>query len=647
MNATTPDNSNEATGTVIWQDRMIVAVSVLLVLFQLYTAGFGPFVPLVQRGIHVGLGLFLAFAGAAKLGNLRRGSVWGGASAIVNVLAALASIAACIYIITQESRITNAVILTVTPADIVFGVALTVLVLEAARRTAGIFLAILAVVLLLYALFGNYIPGTWGHPPIQPILLLQQLFLGTAGIWGAITGLSANLIAIFIIMGAFLLVTGAAESFMDIAVSIAGRKPGGGAKVATVASALFGMLNGSAVANVVTCGNFTIPAMKRLGYRTEFAGAVEATASAGGQITPPIMGAGAFVMAQLLGVPYLTVAAAAVFPAFLFYACIWFATDIEARKEGMRPFPPEEIPPLRVAFHWRKAGPVIVTIVVVIGAMMTGMTAYLAGFYGICVNVSLFLLFGGPLTREALAQRILKLVTGARLAANNVVLLLGILVSAQIVVSLIAFTGVGVVLSQLIIELGTNQGMFVSLLLTLVVAVILGMGMPTTAAYLLAAAVTVPALSHLGLDRLSANFFVFYGALLSALTPPVCTAVFAAASITKTPWFPIAVQSMRLAAMKYLLPFFFVYLPAVLLIGRPFEIVTSVIGGLAASLLVSAGLVGFYRSRLSWPLRLIILVAGVSVATGADVAILAAVLICVAMVGTARYREFALRRNPG
>jgi TRAP transporter 4TM/12TM fusion protein len=623
-----------------WALNLIVTVlGFILVGYQIYTAGFGQFPPLVQRSVHLGLGIAIVFLQFCCL-DLRRGTRLFRIASVLNALMAIFAVIACVYITVVEERLSNSFGIVARPQELVFGVGLTFLVLEGARRTTGPFLPILALALISYTLFGNLIPGSWGHPGFSFTYLIEELYLGTEGIWGTVTGLSANLISIFIIFGAFLLATGAAESFMSLAMIAAGKFPGGAAKVATVSSALFGMLNGAAVANVATTGNFTIPAMKRLGYRPAFAGAVEATASSGGQITPPIMGAGAFVMAELLGISYTTVMQAAVLPAFLFYACIWMSIGVEARRENMQPFDRSEIPPLAEVLHWRKIGPLALTIGVMLTSMFSGNTPTLAAFYGICTNLVLFLVIGS-FKWTALRERLLRIAEGVRLARNGIVTIIALLVSAQIALALIGLTGIGIKLSEQIIAVGVHGGLFVSLLLALIVALILGMGMPTTAAYLLAAAVTVPALSAIGIDPLAAHFFVFYGALLSALTPPVCTAVFTAAVIANEHWWPIALDSIRLAAMKYILPFFFIYRPEVLLAGSTLEILWVVAIGLICAFLFAIGTGGYYLRRIGNPLRFVCVLTAMTIPAGS--LYLDAVALALALVVVVRQkRQIAL-----
>jgi TRAP transporter 4TM/12TM fusion protein len=581
-----------------------------LVFFQIYTAGFGQLPPLSQRAIHVGLGLAIVFLGFVRFygnTNSRQNFARGG-----DIIFAVLAIIATAYILTQEERITESFNLTVMPIELILGSVLTIILLVAAWRTTGPALPILAIVMLLYTLFGQYIPGTWGHPGFDFKYLVEHLYLGTEGIWGTVTGLSANLIAIFIIFGAFLMATGAAQTFMDIALIAAGRFPGGAAKVATVSSALFGMLNGAAVANVASTGAFTIPAMKRLGYKSSFAGAVEATASSGGQITPPIMGAGAFVMAELLSVPYLDIVYAAIIPAFLFYACVWMSIDVEARREKMRSFESTEIPTRQEVMALGRIGPLVLTLAVLLISMFSGNTPTLAAFYAICTNVGLYLLIG-LFNAKDLKQRMANLQKAVIAAAFGITGILALLVTAQMALSLIGLTGFGIKLSEMIVNIGDGQ-LFIGVLLSMLVALVLGMGMPTTAAYLLAAAVAAPALISLNIDPLVAHFVVFYSALLSALTPPVCTAVFTAAVIAKTDWWSVSLVSMRLALMKYLLPLFFVFRPAVLLEAGTGEIIWSLCMGFIASMLMAIGGGRFYRKSISLPFAIFLVIAGAMVA---------------------------------
>lgn len=629
-------------------NRPVAILSTVLVFaligFQIYTAGFGQLTPLAQRSIHVGITLCLCYLFFTGLHEKSEKPVHPVRVIVLTCIAGFVLFSA-LYILFNADRLTTGFLVEISGTEKILAVGLTLAVIEAARRTTGPALPILAVIAISYTIFGDAIPGKWGHPGFSIDYLLEHLYLGTEGIWGLVTGISATLVAAFIILGAFLLATGAADGFMDLSVAVAGRSMGGAAKVATFSSALFGMLNGSAVANVATTGNFTIPAMKRLGYRKRFAAAVEACASTGGQITPPIMGAGAFVMAELLAVPFTVVMFAAIIPAFLFFACIWFSIDIEARRSGLKTFDKGEVQPWRDVLKWNKTGIIGVTSAVILVSLFAGNTPTLAAFYGICTNIFLFFC-QGKFDKAALKEKLKTLAEGARLAARGIIAVLPLLVCAQIALSLVGLTGIGVKLSEQIISVGDGFGMLPGLCLTLVVALVLGMGIPTTAAYLLASAVTVPALFELGVDPLAAHFFVFYSALLASLTPPVCTSVFTAAVIAGTRWWPVSLEAIRLAAMKFVLPFFFIYRPEVLMTGSPLGILWAVTVGTVTAIVFAYGFGGYIQRPISMLSRVVLIAAGFSMIGGGTVSNVVAALALVALLAfrfVPKLRNFDLR----
>jgi TRAP transporter 4TM/12TM fusion protein len=607
-------NTNETNDEKGLGGILLSALSVIYVGFHVLTAGVLPLSELHMRSIHVGFSLFLVFVPVIGLTWLK-GRAATRLVVIREIVLGLVAVVAAAYIFVSEQRLIETFSLEVRTVEIFLAIGLILLLLEGARRTTGPILPTLTVVAIAYALFGELIPGWWGHPGFSATYVVEHLYLGSEAIWGLITGLSAGLIAVFIMFGCFLLVTGAADTFMDIALIAAGRSPGGAAKVSTIASAFFGMVNGAAVANVATTGNFTIPAMKRLGYRPAFAGAVEAVASSGGQITPPIMGSVAFVMAEILEIPYATIVIAATIPALLFYVTVWFSIDVEARKLNLRAFDEQDIPAIREVLRVRKVAPLAVTITVLLVGMFSGQTLTLAAFYAIMTNLAFYLAIGRTGT-ETWTEKFRCLLEGARLGTERVATLVPLLVCAQITLSLITFSGFGIKLSELILSVGLGHGLLIASFLTLVVSMVLGMGMPTTAAYLLASAVCAPALSQLGVPILHAHLFVFYGALLSALTPPVCTAVFTASIISQTHWWPIALESLKLAVMKYTLPFFFIFRPALLMEGDPLHILWATIAGIAAAFLFALGTGGFYRNDLAWPMRGLLIVAALGVVPG-------------------------------
>lgn len=585
---------------------VLTLICVLFVLFQVYTAGFGQFPNMIQRAIHAGFSLLLCFLMLPA----RKGKPVGARPGQANIILALASAALCIYIVFNYDRLMESLGVEARPFEVMMGGMFILIVLEAARRATGWFLPIIATASMGYSLLGGYIPGYWGHPGFSFQYVVEYLYLGAEGIWGILTGISATLVAAYVIFGAILLTTGGAASFMQIALLAGGRTYGGAAKVATVASGLFGMLSGSAIANVATTGNFTIPMMKRLGYKDHFAGGVEATASSGGQITPPIMGAGAFIMSELIGQPYLKIAVSATLPALLFYTCVWVSIDLEARKADLKRVPPEEIPKARDVFNWRTSGPVSLTVIVLLTSLFMGHTPTKAAFLAIVVNVFLYMIVNTP-TKEAFLGRCRVLWTGIEQAGRGMVTVVSLLVCAQITIAMISLSGVGIKMSELII--GASAGnVFLALVLAATVSLILGMGIPTTAAYVLAASVVGPALQMMGVVPLCAHMFIFYCALLSGLTPPVCTAVFAAATIANTKWGKVAIVAIRLAAMKYIIPFFFIYRPSILLMGRGINIVETALVSWMSATLLAVGTVGFYRSPIHPIARIVLLGAALT-----------------------------------
>lgn len=597
-NSRVEENSEEYAGYRPFWNTAVGVICILFVFFQLYTAGFGQYPNMIQRAIHAGFSLvlcFLLFPFSKKKRLKDRPS-------ILNIILAGASAFLCAYVIFSYDRLMESVGLQAMPSEVIMGLLLVILVLEAARRATGMILPIIALVSMCYALVGKHIPGYWGHCGFSFEYIVEYLYIGSEGIWGVLTGISATLVAAFIIFGSILLITGGASSFMKIALVAGGRSYGGAAKVATVASGLFGMLSGSAIANVATTGNFTIPMMKRLGYPNHFAGGVEATASSGGQITPPIMGAGAFIMSELISEPYLKIALAATLPALLFYTCVWVSIDLEARKAKMDRVPPEEIPTLRSVLSWGTSGPIGLTILVLLISLFMGHTPTKAAFWGIMTNLGLYV-FINPLNRKDILGRLLIILEGVRQAGKGMVTVVSLLICAQITIAMISLSGAGIKLSEMII--GASSGdLFLALVLAAVVSLILGMGIPTTAAYVLAASVVGPALQMMDVPPICAHMFIFYCAILSGLTPPVCTAVYAASSIAEANWLKVAGVSIRLAIMKYILPFFFIFRPSILAMGKWYSIVGTVFVTCISALLMAIGTVGFYRQKIGLVMRI-------------------------------------------
>jgi TRAP transporter 4TM/12TM fusion protein len=610
----TEDREISATARQLAGSWRILAglIAVCYVLFHLYTGYAGPFPNLRQRAIHVGFALVLTFLILPPFAR-RRGGRRETIFLSVDLGAVAMAVWCCVYIIAKYDWIMD------HPAEstsfqLFLGSVAILLALEAGRRTIGLLFPILTLFFLLYAYFGPYIPeipwignilAYWGHRGFSIPYIIQVMFLSDQGLWGFVTGISATIVAMFIIFGAFILFTGGGETFIDLAVWATGRFYGGAAKVAVVASGFFGMISGSAVANVATTGTFTIPMMKRLKYGSEFAGGVEATASSGGQITPPIMGAGAFIMAEILEISYLKVAVCAAIPAFLYYLGCFSAIHFESVKRNLGRVPPGEVKPLRVIMKPSRSVPLFVPIFILLGFLVQGYTPETSAFWAIAAAVSLYLF--STFKAAEIGLRWERLIRGMEDAGRSMIKVVPLLVCANIIISLINITGIGVKLSEFILAVaGENQ--FMALILAAVVTLILGMGVPTTAAYLLAAAVIAPSLKMMGFEAIAVHMFIFYYAIISAFTPPVCAAVYVAAGIAQADWLRTAWVSMRLAVVKYIIPFIFIYNTSLLFLGSPEIILSSFITATIGVSMIGSGTMGYLAGPLNPFMRVAVLI---------------------------------------
>jgi TRAP transporter 4TM/12TM fusion protein len=574
--------------------KLAALIAVLLSGFHILTAGFGQYPDLIQRAVHV--------CGALALAYLTIPAAKGTVFKLLDWVCFGLAIAVGAYVVLRYETISS-INYYANDTDIILGTIAVLLILEAARRVVGWFLPCLALLCLGYALLGNYIPGSLGHRGLSFFYTIEVLFTTQRGLWGVVTGISATVISVFVIFGALLFACGGGKTFMDISLWLGGRSTGGAAKVAVVASGLFGSLSGSAAANIATTGTFTIPMMINRGYSRKFASAVEAVASSGGQLMPPIMGAGAFVMAELLGISYTAVAAAALIPAFLFYGAVFLSVHIESARLGYVAVPKEDIPKPSEFLQPARIVPLAGPLGAVIALLVWGYTPTFAGFWGIVVAVGLFLIFS--IARSNFAAAVRDLVEALVTAGKGIVTIAVLIVCAQIIVGLMGSTGLGVKISAMIVSLGSGQ-LALSLVLAMMLSIILGMGLPTTAAYLLAASVVAPALAQLGITDISAHLFIFYFAILAGLTPPVCGAVFIAAGIAQTPWTGTLISTFRIAATAFLLPFLFVRYDALLLSSISLEGTLRIL----QALLIMGGLciaaVGDFRGAIPPILRLLI-----------------------------------------
>ncbi len=652
---------------------------VTLSCFHYYTAGFGLLRETTHRGVHLAfvLGLiFVVFAASKKWADRPRPASWWapGGVPLGDWLCMIAVAAAVLYIpyIFDDLafRVGNPL-----PIDVVMGSILVVLLLEATRRSMGWPLPVIALLFMAYALFGRWAPGLLRHSGESWSNLVNHLYLTSQGIYGIAVGVVATYVFHFVLFGVLATRIGLGQLFLDIASSIAGRYAGGPAKVSVFASALFGMLSGSSVANAVTVGSLTIPAMIRLGYPRHFAGAVEAASSTGGQITPPVLGAAAFLMVEFLNVPYQTIIVAAIAPAFMHFFGVFMQVHFEAKRTGLRGLRPDELPDLRQSLidRW----PTLISLALMIGILVGGFTPYLAAFSGIssCIIVGLTTGGGQRQLKNYAALAVLHCVLGfvivgasglaalplfiAMVIATPLALKwLGIrgkigtrdLIEAfetgakyalaigaaagtvGIVIGVVTLTGVGFKLSYVVTSAAQSIAvtlmsilpsswadlktltLLAALFMTAIVCILLGCGVPTTATYIIMVTVAAPTLAQLGVAPLVAHFFVFYYGVLADITPPVAMAAYAAAGMAGSDPFKTGNTAFRLGLGKALVPFVFVFSPALLIVLPGFtlyEFAVTFIGCALGIALLSAALSKFLLVEMQLWERLLAVVAAV------------------------------------
>lgn len=531
---------------------MIVFIACVgLALFHLYTAWTGPLVTLMHRAVHTTIVMaliFLLYPMTKKSSKEKPSSLdW-----VFSVL----SLATGAYIVFNYSELVNRAGLPTGP-DIAMGILIVLLVLEAGRRIAGNEIAILAIVFMAYAYLGPLLPGFISHRGYSVPDIAEYMYLTTEGIFGIAIGVSSTYIFLFVLFGAFLSKSGMGQFFNDLAMAIAGHGKGGPAKVAVVSSGLLGSINGSAVANVVTTGAFTIPLMKKIGYEPEFAGAVEATASCGGQILPPVMGATAFIMAEYLGLPYIEIVAVAVVPALLYYLGVITIIHLRASKNGLVGLPKEELP--KVGQVMKERGHLLIPLIGLLYLLLKGYTPIYAAFYSIIMTILASAL--RKETRMSFKDIIDALEEGARTA-------LGVAMACAtvgLIIGVATLTGFGLKLAGAILFLGKGN-LFATLVLTMIACIVLGMGLPSIPAYIITATMAAPALAKMGIPPLVSHMFVFYFGMLANLTPPVALAAFAGAGIAGGNTTKTGIQAVKIALAGFVVPYVFAFNNSLLLI---------------------------------------------------------------------------------
>lgn len=587
-------NKREMSG--LW-GYIINGICVLFAAFQLYTATFGILDAHLQRAIHLAFGFLLIFL----LYPTRKS--WSKTKMNpLDVLFAIVGACSAMYIVVNYSELVLRAGMN-TETDFIVGLIGTILVFEAARRVVGWPMIIVAFVFLLYAFFGPYVPGIMAHRGVGLEEMFDHLFFTTEGIFGTPMGVSSTFIYLFILFGAYLEATGLGKFFIDLANAIAGWAAGGPAKVAVLSSGLMGTVSGSSVGNVAGTGSFTIPMMKKLGYRPAFAGAVEAAASTGGQLMPPVMGAAAFLMAEFVGVPYFDVVKAAVIPAMLYYIGVWLGVHYEAKKFGLKGTPRDQLPKFKDLFL--EKGHLAIPLIVIIYLLVSGYTPMRAALAAIALSIICACLRKS--TRISFKQVIQGLIDGSKGV-------LGVLIAcatAGIIIGVVTKTGVGLKVATALLDLAGGK-LLPAMFFTMITSLILGMGVPTTANYVITSTIAAPALIQMQVPVLAAHMFAFYFGIVADVTPPVALAAYAGAGIAGANPMRCGVIAAKLAIAAFIVPYIFVLAPELLMINATaFTITYSALTAIIGMWGVSMSMIGFCQNLLNLPQRLAFLVGGI------------------------------------
>ncbi len=571
--------------------RLVTALlGVAMVLYHMWAIGFGSPEAVWFRGTHLLFALALTFLMYRLSGNPE-----GNPRLLDYGLLALA-VMPILYLFYNYDYVVNRIFYVddLYLSDKIMGCIMIVMLLEATRRVLGWALPITAAVFLAYGLL---------IAQLEPQRMLDQLYMTTEGIFGIPLSVSATYVLIFVVFGTFMERTGTGQLFMDFATGLTGHHTGGPGKVAVVSSSLFGTISGSAVANVMVTGQISIPLMKRTGFKPPFAGAVEAVASTGGQIMPPIMGAAAFVMAEFLGVSYGQVVLWALIPAVLYYLACFSAVHFEAKRLGLVGLPRSELPKLGAVM--RRDGHLFIPVAIILFVMYSGYSAPMAALAGTLACFPVAALRQHTRVNCTWDNLIGAMVDGAR---NTIPVALAC-ACAGVVVGVVTLSGLGIVFTQFVVHLAKNA-LFIALFLTMIAGMILGMGIPTTPAYIIMTALLVPAIVKLGVVVPAAHMFAFYFAILSAITPPVALAVFAAAGIAKSDLWSTGWAAVKIGAAGFIVPYMFVYSPSLLMIGDWQTIVASSASAIVGVVLFAGGLHGYFITATNWWQRPILIAAG-------------------------------------
>ena len=576
--------------------KIISALAITFSIFQLYTAIFGVLDAQLQRAVHLGFGLALVYL----LYPMRESWSKRGLHPIDAILAILGAAAPAYILIEYQQLVLRSGI--TTPIDFAVGLIGVLLVIEATRRVVGVPMLIVVALFLIYAFAGPYMPGLMAHRGLTPQQLVGHLFYTTEGIFGIPLGVSSTFIFLFILFGAYLESTGLGKFFIDLANAIAGWASGGPAKVAVLSSGLMGTVSGSSVANVAGTGSFTIPMMKKLGYDKEFAGAVEAAASTGGQLMPPVMGAAAFLMAEFVGLPYIEIVKAAVIPAILYFSGVWLGVHFEARRKKLKGIPRNELP--KVWDLFKERGHLAIPLVVIVYLLVSGYTPMRAALCAIILSIA------ASFMRKSTRMKPIEIIRGLEKGAKGVLGVLVACASAGIIIGVVTKTGAGLKLASALISFAGGM-MLPTMFFTMITALLLGMGVPTTANYVITSTIAAPALVQMNIPVLAAHMFVFYFGIIADVTPPVALAAYAGSAISGGNPLKTGVNASKLAIAAFIIPYIFVLSPVLLMIdATPLDLIYSLVTAIIGMVALSSSLIGHLIADMKISERIIQFVGG-------------------------------------
>ena len=583
--------------------RIFLCIGVVMALFHIYFLGYSSLEPWILYYIHLGFGLVLAYLlypFSTRSNQLR--------PSVMDVAFIILSLASCAYFVITMNEIVFRIGVSPTNYDLLFSSIIILLVLEMTRRTNGFVLPLIALLFICYGLFGNILPYALGGHRGYSFSRLISYLVGMDAMLSTPLATAASFVFLFFLFSSFLASTGAGQFFIDLAMGIAGGSRGGPAKVAVIGSALFGMISGSSSANVVASGTFTIPMMMKVGYSPRFSAAVESVASTGGQMTPPILGAAAFIIAELTGTPYLDIALASVIPALLYFSSVYYMIDLEAFKLKLVGQKSDDLPDVKSTILRRGhlMLPILVLLYVMIVMKASVVKAAIWGLYAtvLCTFI-----------RRETYMTVNKAIAGIAEGAKQAVGLISACATAGLIIGVLNMTGTGLKFAGAVIAL-SDGNVPIALFLTMCASLVLGMGLPTAAAYLICAAVVVPALTELGVPLLTANLFIFYYACLSAITPPVALAAFTASFLARSNPMQVAFTAVRLGFVAFIVPYMFVYAPSLLFQGSLLDIATTIVTALAGVIFIGAALQGvFWGMRLAILPRLVFFSAAIALIT--------------------------------